>query len=145
MFDIVYIFSALVLLTIVSHIHGQNASFPDCKNGPLARFPVCDSSLPSHQRAVDLVSRMNTSEKISRLVHSASAIPRLGLPSYDWWSEALHGLAGGVHFGGDLPAATSFPMTMNLGATFNMTVINQMAAVISMEARAFNNQGVVLA
>ena len=136
-------FSWLLLLTAVSYIHGQNASFPDCKSGPLAKFPICNSSLPTRQRAVDLVSRMNTSEKISQLVHMAPAIPRLGLPAYQWWSEALHGVASspGVHFGGDLPAATSFPMTINLGATFNMTLISRMAAVISTEARAFNNEG----
>ena len=131
----------LSLWAIIVYANGQNASFPDCKAGPLATFPICNPTLPSRQRAVDLVGRLTTSEKISRLVHSSPAIPRLGLPSYDWWSEALHGLAGGVHYGGDLPAATSFPMTMGLGATFNMTLINRMTAAISTEARAFNNEG----
>jgi beta-D-xylosidase 4 len=133
----------VLLLTITTYVNGQNASFPDCKAGPLAAFSICNSSLSSRQRAVDLVSRLNISEKISRMGVSASAITRLGLPTYSWYCEGLHGIAYSlcVHFGGDLPAATSFPMTINLGATFNMTLINRMASVISTEARAFNNEG----
>ena len=124
-------------------INAQIPNFPDCKAGPLATFPICNQSLPSRQRAADLVSRMETSEKGYQMITSASAIPRLGLPAYQWWSEALHGVAGspGVHFGGDLPAATSFPMPINLGATFNLSLIHRIAAVISTEARAFNNEG----
>ena len=138
-----YVSLVVLALTVIGYINGQNASFPDCKHGPLATFPICNPAVPSRERAMDLVSRMNTSEKISQMVHAAPAIPRLGLPAYQWWSEALHGVSGspGVHFGGDLPAATSFPMTINLGATFNMTLINRMTSVISTEARAFNNEG----
>ena len=133
----------ILILTITTYVNGQNASFPDCKAGPLATFPICDPSLSSRQRAIDLVSRMNTSEKISQLATTASAIPRLGLPAYQWWNEALHGVSGsrGVHFGGNLPSATSFPMTINLGATFNMTLYNRVGNVISTEARAFSNDG----
>jgi beta-glucosidase-like glycosyl hydrolase len=132
----------LFLASIVS-IHAQNASFPDCKSGPLSTFPICDHSLPSRQRAADLVSRMTTDEKITRLVSTSAAVPRLGLSAYQWWSEALHGVAGspGVHFGGNLSAATSFPMPINLGATFNMSLVHRIATVISTEARAFSNDG----
>ena len=135
---------SFVLLSIaVVAIHGQTPSFPDCKSGPLASFPICDQSIPSRQRAADLVSRMTIAEKISQLVTTAIAIPRLGLPKYEWWSEALHGVAysPGVSFGGDLPAATSFPMPINLGATFNMNLVYSIATTISTEARAFNNEG----
>ena len=135
--------SYIILFTFIVTINAQNASFPDCKNGPLAGFPICDPMLPSRQRAADLVSRMNLTEKLARLTTGGAAIPRLGLPHYEWWSEALHGVAGspGVHFGGELPAATSFPMPINLGATFNMSFVREMATVIATEARAFNNKG----
>jgi beta-D-xylosidase 4 len=135
--------SLILFLTLVITINAQNASFPDCKSGPLSTFPICDQSLPSRQRAADLVSRLTTAEKISQLGNTAVAIPRLGLPEFQWWSEALHGIARspGVSFGGDLPAATSFPMPINLGASFNMTLVHRMADVISTEARAFNNEG----
>jgi xylan 1,4-beta-xylosidase len=135
--------SFLLLWIAVVAIHGQTPSFPDCKSGPLATFPICDPSLPSRQRAADLVSRMTTAEKITQLVTTAAAIPRLGLPKYEWWSEALHGVASspGVSFGGDLPAATSFPMPINIGASFNMSLVYHVATTISTEARAFNNEG----
>ncbi len=56
--------------------------FPDCKSGPLSTFPICDQSLPTCVRAADLFSRMTTAEKISRLIRNATAIPRLGIPSF---------------------------------------------------------------
>jgi beta-D-xylosidase 4 len=133
----------ILFFTFVVASNAQNANFPDCKTGPLATFPICDQSLPSRQRAADLVSRMTVAEKVTQMITSAHAIPRLGLPEFQWWSEGLHGVANspGVHFGGDVPSATSFPMPINLGATFNMSLVNRMGGVISTEARAFNNEG----
>jgi beta-D-xylosidase 4 len=118
-------------------------NFPDCKNGPLAQFPICNQTLPSLIRAADLISRLTTAEKITRLVNTAAGVQRLGLPKFEWWSEALHGVAysPGVNFGGDLPAATSFPMPINLGASFNLSMVYHMAQIVSTEARAFNNEG----
>ena len=136
-------FALTVFFTVLSITNTQNATFPDCKSGPLSTFPICDRSLPSRQRAADLVSRLTTDEKITRLISTSAAVPRLGLPAYQWWSEALHGVAGspGVHYGGNLSAATSFPMPINLGASFNMSLVHRIATVISTEARAFNNDG----
>ena len=133
----------LLLLSVVIIINAQNLSFPDCKTGPLSQFPICDQLVPARQRAVDLISRMTTAEKIPQLVHMAPAIPRLGLPEFIWWSEALHGIAysPGVTFGGDLQNATMFPMPIHLGASFNMTLVHKMAQTISTEARAFSNEG----
>jgi beta-D-xylosidase 4 len=133
--------SLILFFALVVTIHAQ--SFPDCKAGPLSGFPTCNQTLPSRQRAADLVSRLTTAEKISRLGTGAGGVDRLGVPGFQWWSEALHGVAysPGVSFGGDLPAATSFPMPINLGASFNMTLVHRAAGVISTEARAFNNEG----
>ncbi|CAF3241313.1 unnamed protein product [Rotaria socialis] len=113
------------------------------KSGPLSSFPICNQSLPSRERAADLINRMTILEKISHMITTADTVPCLGLPKYEWWSEALHGLAysPGVIFDGDLPAATSFPMPINLGATFNMKLVHDIASIISTEARAFNNEG----
>jgi beta-D-xylosidase 4 len=133
----------LVLLNAVVLIDAQTPTFPDCKSGPLSTFPICNQTFPTRVRAADLVSRMTTAEKISQLVRDAAAIPRLGLSSFVWASEALHGLASsdGVKFGGDVPAATSFPMPINLGASFDLPLIHRVASVISTEGRAFNNEG----
>ncbi|CAF0991145.1 unnamed protein product [Adineta ricciae] len=137
--------SVIVLLffSVVLQINGQYPSFPDCQAGVLASFPICNQSLTSRERAADLINRMTVLEKISQMITTAEGVPRLGLPKYEWWSEALHGLAysPGVFFGGDLPAASSFPMPINLGATFNMRLVHQIASIISTEARAFNNEG----
>jgi beta-D-xylosidase 4 len=134
----------LILFCIfVVTINAQNISFPDCKSGPLSTFPICNQSFPSRQRAADLVSRMTIAEKITQMINTAVAIPRLGLPMFEWWSDGLHGVgyAPGVHFGGDLPAATSFPMPINLAASFNMSLVYRMASVTSTEGRAFSNEG----
>ena len=86
---------------------------------------------------------MNTSEKVLRLQNSSPGIPRLGIPAYEWWSEALHGVAGspGVSFAqnGNFSCATSFPEPIGLGATFDRYLIRALATVTSTEARAFNN------
>jgi beta-glucosidase len=71
---------------------------------------------------------MTLEEKASQLVNQARAIPRLGIPAYNWWSEALHGVArNGI--------ATVFPEPIGLAATFNPPLIHSMATVISTEAR----------
>jgi beta-glucosidase len=90
--------------------------------------PYMDPSLPLGQRVDDLVSRMTIEEKVSQMMNAAPAIPRLGIPEYDWWNEALHGVAFGI--------ATVFPQAIGLGATFDPQLINRVSTVISEEARA---------
>ena len=86
-----------------------------------------DSSLPPEQRAADLVQRMTLEEKASQLVNQARAIPRLDVPAYDWWSEALHGVMR--------DGTTEFPEPIGLGATFDADAIHKMAIVIGTEGR----------
>ena len=93
------------------------------------RPPYLDPALPVGQRVDDLVARMTLEEKVSQMMNVAPAIARLGVPEYDWWNEALHGVAvSGV--------ATVFPQAIGLGATFDPPLINRVASVISDEARA---------
>lgn len=136
-------FRLLLLCIIFVTMYAQKMNFPDCEAGPLANYPICNASLPSKERAADLIGRMTTAEKITQSVDSAASITRLGLPKFEWWSEALHGLAysPGVSFSGNITAATSFPVPINLAASFNMSLISYMGSVISTEARAFNNEG----
>ena len=61
--------------------------------GEKSSLTYMDPSLPMERRVGDLVSRMTLEEKVRQMQHTAPAIPRLGVPSYDWWSEALHGVA----------------------------------------------------
>ena len=86
-------------------------------------------SLSFEARAADLVGRMTLEEKVSQMVDAAAAIPRLGIPSYNWWNEALHGVArAGL--------ATSFPQAIGMAATWDDSLIFREATVISDEARA---------
>lgn len=97
------------------------------KPEPGARF--LNPKLELDQRVNDLISRMTLEEKVSQMMNAAPAIPRLGIPQYDWWNEALHGVA----FSG---VATVFPQAIGLGATFDPPLVNRVANVISDEARA---------
>ena len=86
-------------------------------------------SLTAAARAADLVGRMTLEEKVSQMVDQAAAIPRLGVPAYPWWNEALHGVArAGL--------ATSFPQAIGMAATWDDSLVFRAATVISDEARA---------
>jgi len=99
-----------------------------------AKPAYLDPNLPAEQRAADLVKRMTLEEKAGQLVNQARAIPRLGVPAYDWWSEALHGVA--------TSGTTEFPEPIALAATFDPTGIHQMAVDIGTEARVVHAQSV---
>ncbi len=86
-----------------------------------------DTSLPPEQRAADLVQRMTLEEKASQLVNGARAIPRLSVPAYNWWSEALHGVID--------TGVTEFPEPIGLAATFDVPGIHAMATDIGIEGR----------
>ncbi|KAJ7828208.1 beta-xylosidase [Mycena olivaceomarginata] len=110
--------------TTVSGTKGESTQeFPDCVNGPLKNNAVCDT--------------LSTNS-----VHQSDGVPRLGLPPYNWWSEASHGVAWTVGFC-SLPSQfftnTHFPQPIILGATFDNDLTKAVATVISTEARAFNN------
>jgi len=118
----------LILLGISFHAAAQTAQ-------PGKTPLYLDPSQPVNVRVDDLISRMTLEEKASQLVNQARAIPRLHVPAYDWWSEALHGVARAG-------TATVFPEPIGLAATFDSPLIHQMAVVISTEARAKHNQAV---
>ncbi|XP_037492247.1 probable beta-D-xylosidase 5 [Jatropha curcas] len=88
----------------------------------MANFAFCDKSLPYDARARDLVNHMTLQEKVQQLGHEAYGVPRLGLPKYNWWSEALHGVSKtgpGTFFDEVVPGATSFPTVILTTAAFN--------------------------
>jgi len=88
-----------------------------------------DTSKSFDERAADLVSRMTLEEKVSQMVNNAPAIPRLGVPQYDWWNECLHGVARAGR-------ATVFPQAIGIAATFDTDLVHSVATAISDEARA---------
>jgi beta-glucosidase len=114
----------IILATLVVGVALQ-AGVADSQEA--AKPQYLNPALRPEERAADLVHRMTLEEKASELVNQARAIPRLGVPAYDWWSESLHGVA--------LNGTTEFPEPIGLAATFDAPVIHEMAGVIGIEGR----------
>lgn len=94
-----------------------------------ANMLFMDPTQPIEKRVDDLVSRLTLEEKVWQMMYTARAIPRLGIPEYNWWSEALHGV-------GRAGEATVFPQAIGMGATFDPDLLYRVATAISDEARA---------
>ncbi len=119
---------AVVALTALASATGA------CRRGPRAPGErYLDPRLPPAERAADLVARMTPAEKIGQTMTDAPAIPRLRVPAYEWWNEALHGVARAGR-------ATVFPQAIGLAATFDPELVRTVATAISDEARAKFNQ-----
>jgi beta-glucosidase len=88
-----------------------------------------DQSKPTDIRVADLISKMTLTEKVQQMAHNSPAIDRLNLPAYNWWSEALHGVARSGN-------ATVFPQAIGLAATFDEDLAFRTADAVSDEARA---------
>lgn len=99
----------------------------DLKKGATCKY--LETSLSPQERAADLVSRMTLEEKAAQLGHTAPAIPRLGVPEYNWWNEGLHGVArAGV--------ATVFPQAIGMAASWDEPLMQKVGDTISTEFRA---------
>lgn len=96
-------------------------------------YPFRDQNLPLKERVNDLIKRMTIEEKVSQLMNNTPGIERLGIPPYDWWNEALHGVARAGR-------ATVFPQAIGLAATFDSQAIYETFTIISDEARAKYNE-----
>jgi beta-glucosidase len=103
---------------------------------PASAAPIYnDTTRPIQERVDDLVGRMTLPEKIAQMGSESPAIEHLGIPKYNWWNEALHGV-------GRAGTATVFPQVIGLAATWNAELIHKMAVVISDEARAKHHEAV---
>jgi len=96
-------------------------------------FPFQDPSLPMEKRMDNLVSQLTVGEKIDQLLYQAPAIDRLGVPKYNWWNECLHGVARAGY-------ATVFPQSISIAASWNKSLIYNVASAISDEARAKHHE-----
>lgn len=93
-----------------------------------------NAALPPAERVNDLLKQLTPAEKISLLGNESKAVPRLGIPAYNWWNEALHGVARAGN-------ATIFPQAIGMAASFNNALLYECASAISTEARAKYNLG----
>ena len=101
------------------------------------QYPFQNPDLPIEKRVDDLISRMTIEEKIANTSMSSAGVKRLGVPSYGWWHEGLHGFArSGI--------ATVFPQAIAMAATWHPALQKQVADVISTEAWAKSRQGLTI-
>ncbi|MBQ5438078.1 MAG: glycoside hydrolase family 3 C-terminal domain-containing protein [Bacteroidales bacterium] len=109
---------------------------------PLALLPACnapkevsylDKTLPAEVRAADLLSKLTLEEKTALVQYESQAIPRLGIPAYNWWNEALHGVARNG-------SATVFPQPIGMAASFDTEKIEAVFTAVSDEARVKNRE-----
>ncbi|PTQ95525.1 beta-glucosidase [Mucilaginibacter yixingensis] len=99
-------------------------------------YPFQDPALSMEQRVNDLVSRMTLEEKVGQMLNSAPAIPRLGVPAYNWWNECLHGVARTPF------KVTVYPQAIAMAATWDRNSIHTMADYTADEGRAIYNQSI---
>lgn len=96
-------------------------------------LPYQNPTLSADERATDLVNRLTLKEKSLLMMDRSPAIPRLGIPQFEWWNEALHGI-------GRNGFATVFPITMQMAASWDHTLLEKVFTAVSDEARAKNQQ-----
>ncbi len=100
------------------------------------KYPFLNYRLTFEQRVPDLVSRLTLEEKVSQMLNSSPAVPRLGIPAYDWWNETLHGVAR-TPFN-----VTVYPQAIAMAATFDPSSLFKMAEYSALEGRAIYNKAV---
>lgn len=100
------------------------------------KYPFQNYNLTFEQRVSDLVSRMTLEEKVSQMLNSSPAIPRLEIPAYDWWNETLHGVARTPF------KVTVYPQAIAMAATFDPASLFKMAEYSAVEGRAIYNKAV---
>ena len=116
------LFYLCILWVTIQSVHGEKY------------YPFRDTNLPIEERINDLVSRLTLSEKVRMLKHQSPTIKRLGVPAYNWWNEALHGVARTSE------KVTVFPQAIGMAATFDTEALEQCAEIISSEGRALFNE-----
>ncbi|WEK35993.1 MAG: glycoside hydrolase family 3 C-terminal domain-containing protein [Candidatus Pseudobacter hemicellulosilyticus] len=99
-------------------------------------YPMWNEQLPVEQRVKDLVGRLTLEEKVAQMLNAAPAVPRLGIPAYDWWNEVLHGVARTPF------RTTVFPQAIGMAATFDTASLHRMADISATEGRAIQRLAV---
>lgn len=105
-----------------------------CAQSALETLPFRDTGLTLEKRVKDLIARLTLEEKVQMMKHDSPAIPRLGIPAYNWWNEALHGVARTPE------KVTVFPQAIGMAATFDAEALQKMGDITASEGRALFNE-----
>ena len=108
--------------------------FISCYCSAQNNYPFQNTSLSFEKRVDDIVGRLTLEEKVAQMLNAAPAIPRLGIPAYDWWNEVLHGVARTPY------KVTVYPQAIAMAATFDTNSLKTMADYSAMEGRAIFNK-----
>lgn len=131
-----------LLINLVTSAHFGIVDIPRaCSTPDTDKFPFCDPKLPLDARIKNLISLLKLEEKpplLTARMSPAGNVSRIGLPEYDWGVNCIHGVQ--TRCGEKCP--TSFPNPNALGATFNMSLVKDMGAIIGLELRALWLEGV---
>ncbi|CAO2823235.1 unnamed protein product [Amaranthus hypochondriacus] len=139
-----FIYITLHFISINGQSSGPVFACDPTSNASLSTLGFCDTSKGVDERVADLVGRLTLQEKIGYLISGSASVSRLGIPKYEWWSEALHGVSyvgPGTRFSNLVPGATSFPQVITTAASFNTSLFQAIGKVVSNEARAMYNVG----
>lgn len=98
------------------------------------QMPFRNPDIPVEKRIDDIISRLTLEEKVQLMKHASPAIPRLGIPAYNWWNEALHGVARTKE------KVTVFPQAIGMAASFDEEALEKMGDITSSEGRALFNE-----
>lgn len=120
-------------LVVVSLLISSIAFTQDYKS-----YPMWNPALPIEQRVKDVVSRLTLEEKVGQMLNATPAIPRLGIPAYDWWNEVLHGVARTPY------KVTAYPQAIGMAATWDSNSLKKMADFSALEGRAIHNKSIEL-
>lgn len=141
-FVVLAIIIAVVVVVVVLVNRNGDETMITCDRQRNAKLPFCDASLPINERIHDLIGRLTVPEKIGLLVNrAAGASKNVDLSDYNWWNEALHGVANdiypnlGTYFRPPTEHSTVFPQIISLSTSFDRDLFFQMANATSSEAR----------
>ncbi|MBL7740813.1 MAG: glycoside hydrolase family 3 C-terminal domain-containing protein [Chitinophagaceae bacterium] len=123
------LFSLSILLLLSTLCHAQ---------ADKDKLPFWNHKLPLEKRVNDVVSRLTLEEKVAQMLNATPAIPRLGIPAYDWWNEVLHGVARTPY------KVTSYPQAIGMAATWDTGSLKKMADYSATEGRAIHNKAIQL-
>lgn len=121
---------------------GLNQNIPYCSSAPQSTWPICVTTNSIDARAADIVSRLSLNDKFLALGTATPALNSVGLPSYEWWSEATHGLSGpGVRHDDTYPGATNTALPITTSCSFNRSMWKATGNLLGREGRAYFNGG----